>query len=357
MILQAVLSNKAHPEYGQVTVPFPIPDGEYDHTIGLLEGMGIGSPTAQDCRVDELDGPYPVLNRLVTQSVNVDELDHLAKRLDSFSKDEDEKFEAMASKLCLSDIKDFINLTFCCQRATVITDFSDLERIGKNHALTVSGDSLPVEVLEKMDHHDVALDLTRRGAGTVTPYGVVYDNGMKLEPLYDGRHFPAYLHGTPEMMLEIKSEADGETTGYLYQAYLGCFDKQAQKQEMGLTEKGRQMLRDAADPAKPHTYSWYVIEHLNTPELRVDHELPLEEAVRLYTELDCWDKRLGVTKDDIASVDLVISKDGREWVPEDWQKEDSFAQDPVVTGAVGLIQRALEEQAQGQGFTMGGMDL
>lgn len=27
--------------------------------------------------------------------------------------------------------------------------------------------------------------------------------------------------------------------------------------EMGLTEKGRQMLRDAADPSLPHQYSWY----------------------------------------------------------------------------------------------------
>lgn len=140
-----------------------------------------------------------------------------------------------------------------------------------------------------------------------------------------------------------------------YQAYLGCFDKQAQKQEMGLTEKGRQALRGAADPAKPHSYSWCVIEHLITPELRVDHELPLEEAVRLYTELDCGDKRLGVTKDDITSVDLVISKDGREWIPEDWQKEDSFAHDPVVAGAVSQIREALEEQTQGQSFTMGGM--
>lgn len=31
---------------------------------------------------------YSILNRLVTQSVNVEELDYLAKRLDSFSKGE-----------------------------------------------------------------------------------------------------------------------------------------------------------------------------------------------------------------------------------------------------------------------------
>ena len=32
----------------------------------------------------------------------------------------------MAHKLELPELKDLINLTFCCQQATVITDFSDL---------------------------------------------------------------------------------------------------------------------------------------------------------------------------------------------------------------------------------------
>ena len=61
MIMKTAISNKAHPEYGQATIPFPIPDSEYDHTIGLLEGMGIGSPTAQDCRVDF--APQPVITK------------------------------------------------------------------------------------------------------------------------------------------------------------------------------------------------------------------------------------------------------------------------------------------------------
>lgn len=84
-------------------------------------------------------------------------------------------------------------------------------------------------------------------------------------------------------------------------------------------------------------------ENLNTPEFKA--------------EPDCGDKRLGVTKDDIASVDLVISKDGQEWISEDYRKEDSFAQDPVVAEAVGLIRQALEEQTQeqGVGFAMGGI--
>ena len=138
-----------------------------------------------------------------------------------------------------------------------------------------------------------------------------------------------------------------------YQAYLGCFDKQAQKQEMGLTEKGRQMLRDAADPSLPHQYSWYVIQDISRADQRVDQVLPLDEAIEHYMELDSEDKRLGVTKDDIATVDLVIRKDGREWISEDYQKLDSFARDPVVAEAVGHIRQTLENQAQG--MTMGGM--
>lgn len=226
MIMKAVVSNKAHPEYGQTTIPLPIPDRQYDSVIDALEAMDIGSPTAQDCRVDGLESKYPILNRLTAQSVNVDELDYLAKRLDSFCADEKEKFQAMASKLCLSDIKDFINLTFSCQQATVITDFSDLERIGKAHALTVTGGSMEPELYDQLDGRSVALDLFQRVTGTVTPYGVVYDNGMKLEQVYDGRHLPAHLHQMPQLMMELKPGSGGETIGYLY---LPCPDKQIQR--------------------------------------------------------------------------------------------------------------------------------
>ena len=34
-------------------------------------------------------------------------------------------------------LTDLINLTFCCQQATVITDFSDLEQIGRDHYIDV----------------------------------------------------------------------------------------------------------------------------------------------------------------------------------------------------------------------------
>ena len=132
-VLKAVLSSAQHPEYGQITVPFPIPDEKYDRMIELLEPLEIGDALRQDCRVDELDSFYTVLNRLVGSLVNFDELDYLAKRLDSFDTGEAAQFQATAHKLELFELKDLINLTFCCQQATVITDFSDLAAIGRDH--------------------------------------------------------------------------------------------------------------------------------------------------------------------------------------------------------------------------------
>lgn len=82
-----------------------------------------------------------------------------------------------------------------------------------------------------------------------------------------------------------------------YQAYLSCFLRQ--EQELGLTAKGRQALKDAADPGKDHTYRWYVIDRIDDPKLRKDYAVTLEEAPRVYAGLDKTDRRLGVLKDGI----------------------------------------------------------
>ena len=211
-MLKAVLSYPMHPEHGIVTVPFPISEEEYDHTMELLEGIDIGDVLRQDCNIAELDSSYSILKRLENATVNVDELDYLAKRLDSFCEGEDDQFLAMAHKLELTDIRDLINLTFCCQRATVITDFSDLERIGRTHRLNLSGGAMPTEEYAKLNGRAEALRLIAGGGEMVTPYGVVYDNGMRLEPLYDGRHFPSYLYKSPVVALETVSGSD--TEGY-----------------------------------------------------------------------------------------------------------------------------------------------
>ena len=114
MVLKAALRNEHCPEYGVVTIPFPIPREGYDSTIQMLKGLDIGDVIRQDCTVEEIQGGWPVLQRLEGTQVNLDELDYLAKRLDSFVDSELAQFQGMACKLDLTDMKDLINLTFSC---------------------------------------------------------------------------------------------------------------------------------------------------------------------------------------------------------------------------------------------------
>ena len=210
--MRAVFSNAKHPEYGQATIPFPIAAKDYDDCLKLLETLGIGDVLERDCRVDEITGGFPILKRLERAAANVDELDYLAKRLDSFDAGEAAQFQAMAVKLGIFDMTDLINLTFCCQQVMIITDFSDLEKVGKNHLLTVNGGCMPMDELRQADGRKIALELIRQKNGCVTPYGVAYDNGMQLEQLYDGRHFPGYHYEQDMLAVGVTSQMEPENT-------------------------------------------------------------------------------------------------------------------------------------------------
>ena len=120
----------------------------------------------------------------------------------------------------------------------------------------------------------------------------------------------------------------------------------------GMTEKGMQALRDAADPSLPHTYAWFVMTDCNTPQEQLHRGLTLEEAVRLYQDSDCPEKRLGVTKDGIATVDIVRTADGEQNFFSDHQKLDSFKHDPVIFEAVAKLHQELENMTCDQSMMM-----
>ena len=194
MKIKAALYNADHLEYGLVTIPFPIPRDEYSDTIKMLDALDLGDPRARDCVVEEIECNALILKRLEGHKINVDELDYLVKRLNSFSDGELDQFQGMAVKMGLNDMTDLINLTFCCQQATVITDFSDLEQVGRDHYMNLHGGCASMEELEQLDGVETALLLISENEGVITPYGVVYDNGMELRPIYQGRNFPEYLY-------------------------------------------------------------------------------------------------------------------------------------------------------------------
>lgn len=207
-MIQTIISNAKHPEYGQATISFPIKENDYPNVVELLRSMGLGNPLERDCRVDEVCGDWPILKRLEKVAINLDEMDYLARRLDSFDMQEKAKFQAAAVRFGLFDMRQLIDLTFCCQETTVITDFSDLEKVGRRHFLDVNGGSASSEELENVDGYETALLLIGEGDGTITPYGVIYDNGMQLRPVYDGQNFPLYQDGDSVFLLGLTHKSD-----------------------------------------------------------------------------------------------------------------------------------------------------
>ena len=219
-MMSAVLSNPSHPKYGVATIPFPIPRDQYAHCMELLEALEIGDAVKADCKVEKIDSFYTVLKRTEMLTVNVEELNYLAKRLDSFDTGEAAQFQAMAHKLELFELKDLINLTFCCQQATVITDFSDLAAIGRDHYMNLHGGSAKTEELDALDGEETARRLIESGGGTITPYGVVYDNGMKLEQVYDGRFFPCYYYEPNAITVAVTAKSEPEDTEHITWLFL-----------------------------------------------------------------------------------------------------------------------------------------
>ena len=238
MIIHAVLGNPNHPEYGVATIPFPIPHDQYAHCMELLEALEIGDAVKADCQVQEINSFYSALKRTEMLPVNVEELNYLAKRLDSFDVGEAAQFQAMAHKLELSELKDLINLTFCCQQTTVITDFSDLASVGRAHYMNLHGGCATVAELEALNGEETARQLIESGSGTVTPYGVVYDNGMKLEQVYDGQFFPCYYYEPHATTVAVTSKSEPEETKHITWLYLPMAQEEIDRalQRAGITD-------------------------------------------------------------------------------------------------------------------------
>ena len=63
----------------------------------------------------------------------------------------------------------------------------------------------------------------------MTPYGVVYDNGLKLEEVYDGRHLPGYHYEQDMLAVGISSRTDSENSSKITWLYLPCSQAQVER--------------------------------------------------------------------------------------------------------------------------------
>mgnify|MGYP001205057797 FL=1 len=203
-MFEATLRNRSQPELGTLTVTFPIPEERYENVIFALKNLQIGDAGKQDCCIDSIHAPNcPGMCRMSGTLANVDELDWLGKKLESFDQYELLQFSAAAERFGLYSADEMIDLSFCANEMTVISDFSDLGKVGRKHYLTVHG-AADTEELETLDGKELAQALISGQPGTVTQFGVVYNNGVRLEPVYNRKQLPQnWIAETCIMEVEI----------------------------------------------------------------------------------------------------------------------------------------------------------
>lgn len=175
----------------QGTVYLELPCRE-EKIAGFCKTVGLANTTKTEVTVESVHLDDRANSLLQNKTFNLDKLNFLAKRLDSFDGKEMTTFYAVAYGEQIEDIDSLINLTFNTHCASVVRDFSDLDAIGKSMYLVERG-GVTVEELNRLDGEEYFKKVLADNPNPlVTPYGILYKNKNEYEQIYDGTHFPEY---------------------------------------------------------------------------------------------------------------------------------------------------------------------
>lgn len=214
--MRVALSNKNYPELRYVVITFPIMDKDYDACIAALDRLGIGDVRFHDCYVEDIRSGPPSLDFLKGTLVNLDELDFLARSLDRYTDQEMAQFQCMVATRENWDMDTLINLSFSCDQVTVITDFSKLASVGRQHYLNQFG-CAPADTMQQLDGEEIARSMIADCEGKITPYGVVYNYDILIDPVYLGRSFPIYSDKEYLLQADYDTPLEGKVSIFLPQ--------------------------------------------------------------------------------------------------------------------------------------------
>ncbi len=199
-MITVTIENVNFPNSQCINITFPIDE---KIMMNKLKDININNYITNHCRVVEIKGMIPALSVLENSLIDVDEMNYLARRIESFDKYERAKFQGVVAAENICKMKDLINLTFNLNNYTIVTDFSDLYSIGTNHYLDKNV-CYAVDEKDKIDFETIGRNLLNRGNGKITPYGVLFSSQLPFEEVYDGRMFPDYDYTSDYVMkLEI----------------------------------------------------------------------------------------------------------------------------------------------------------
>lgn len=203
---------KIRAKNGGQTVDITLPATDMDMQY-CMKCIGIEDIVPVCCISEVWDEPS-YFGFLKDQTVSMDELNFLARRLDGMTEYEKRVVGVYSSETGIREMKQLINLTYSLQGLSLLTDLTDGNRVGLrlylDRHLAIS------EEKSKMDFNAYAQKIFSEGKCKFLPHGILVDQGFQMEEVYNGKTFPEYIDRPDETVSVLSLENEAGDKEYLY---------------------------------------------------------------------------------------------------------------------------------------------
>lgn len=177
----------------EIDVRFPISENELYAKLAEIHAIE-EKDAPQSAFVTEVYWPEE-FSMLKDRFANLDELNYLAKRMESFDYHEYDQFLIGITKLQNPTEKDLINLTFNLDHFTLCKDVSSYGKIGREYVMNTQG-AVPANDEDDPKYAAIGKELIDKGLAQITGKGLlIYNPFDELTEVYDGQTFPEYYYG------------------------------------------------------------------------------------------------------------------------------------------------------------------
>lgn len=176
----------------EIDIRFPISESELFAKLGEIHAIE-GKDAPESAFVTEVYWPEE-FSMLKDRFANLDELNYLARRMESFDYHEYDQFLIGITKLENPTEKDLINLTFNLDHFTLCKDVSNYGKIGREYVMNTEG-AVPTHDEDDPKYAAIGKELIDKGLAQITGKGLlIYNPFDELTEVYDGQTFPEYYY-------------------------------------------------------------------------------------------------------------------------------------------------------------------
>jgi len=196
--------------------------------------------------------------------------------MDSFDTKERKVFFASAFAENSKTIAELINLSFNTHCYSLVSDFNNLETVGKDLYLSEK-QAVATRELEELDGGSFAMEVIKNNPNfRITPYGVLYKNSNEPEQIYNGKQFPQYHWKETVATIQLTAKGANEFI------YLPCSDVEIEKALLRLETP---YLHDCEVAIDSHNFSDRIINIISDDTTRLIKIDTLNNLAEYYKEI------------------------------------------------------------------------